>query len=115
MSPESGKRYKDLELKCLSIILEELEVIYTGGLMVIDAIDIFTREKVGWRLVLYLNNKDKPMGIDYIGDDVNEFLKLIRMQIHEDSISSHVMYCSSSLVETHVEPINNQPCLQEMK
>lgn len=115
MSPESGKRYKDLELKCLSIILEELEVIYTGGLMVIDAIDIFTKEKVGWRLVLYLNNKDKPMGIDYIGDDVNEFLKLIRMQIHEDSISSHVMYCSSSLVETHVEPINNQPCLQEMK
>lgn len=115
MSPESGKRYKDLELKCLSIILEELEVIYTGGLMVIDAIDIFTKEKVGWRLVLYLNNKDKPMGIDYIGDDVNEFLKLVRMQIHEDSISSHVMYCSSSLVETHVEPINNQPCLQEMK
>lgn len=115
MSPESGKKYKDLELKCLSIILEELEVIYTGGLMVIDAIDIFTKEKVGWRLVLYLNNKDKPMGIDYIGDDVNEFLKLVRMQIHEDSISSHVMYCSSSLVETHVEPINNQPCLQEMK
>lgn len=104
MIPESGKRYKDLEIKCLTIILEELGVIYNGGLMVIDATDIFTREKIGWRLILYLNNKDKPMGIDYIGDDVNDFLKLVRMQIHEDSISTHVMYCSSSLVETHVEP-----------
>lgn len=88
------------EQRCLDIIREELDCEYIGDLYVREAKNSFTGEKCGWTLVLCLNNLDKPMFINYIGDDKETFFKLVRKQIHEDGIPSHVRYYHANYMNT---------------
>lgn len=108
-----------LRIKILKMFVDELGVIYTGGLKVEHVKDVWSGEYYGWRVYIYLNNVDKPMIIDYVGEDVNVFLDLVRKQIHEDSICNNVRFYSSSLVETNkaITDIRKEEgkCLEETK
>ena len=88
------------EKRVLKIFEEELRVIYTGNLWVRKARDPYTGRENGYELELSLNNLDKPQYITYIGDSIEEFFRLVRMQIREDNIASHVMYTYGR----HIDP-----------
>lgn len=101
MSKADDIQYKKIALQIRCMFHEELGVIYKGDLKVVRPIDPWTGEKLGWRVLLYLNNLDKPMSIDYAGEELDIFLNLVREQIHEDAICNHVRFYSSSLIETN--------------
>lgn len=87
------------EKRVLKIFEEELGYEYVGNLWVRVARDTWTKEPVGYELELALNNLEKPLYITYIGDSKEKFFELVRMQIHEDNIPSHVAYCYAQRYE----------------
>lgn len=93
--------YKKIEAEIRLMFVTELGVLYTGELKVLRIKDPWTNKESGWRVMIYLNNHDKPMSIDYAGDELDVFLDIVREQIHEDAICNHVRFYSSSLVETN--------------
>lgn len=90
----------DDEKRVLEIIKEELDYEYVGNLWVRRTRDTWTGNENGYELELSLNNLDKPLYITYIGDSKEKFFELVRMQIHEDNIPSHVAYCYTQRYET---------------
>lgn len=92
-------RLSPLEKQCLEIIEEELECKYTGGLKVEIVHSFYSKEPVGYSLILYLNNPDKPMYITCEGS-LDDFLRVVRSQIREDNIPSHVTYNYAQIEHT---------------
>lgn len=90
----------DEEMRVLEIFKEELGYDYIGNLWVRRSRDTWTGKENGYELELSLNNLDKPLYITYIGDSKEKFFELVRMQIHEDNIPSHVAYCYVQRYET---------------
>lgn len=87
------------EQRVLDIIEEMLGVKYIGNLWVKRTRDMFTRKEDGYQLIMTLNNLDKPYYITYMGDDKEEFFRLVRTQLREDNIPSKVMYSYGQMIE----------------
>lgn len=101
MNRERDNREKtEDEKRVLQIFKEELDYEYVSNLWVRRTKDAYTGTENGWELELSLNNIDKPMYITYIGDSKEKFFEVVRMQIHEDNIPSHVAYCYAQRFET---------------
>ena len=87
------------EKRVLAIIEEELGVKYIGNLWVRRTYDAYTKKPDGYQLEMSLNNLDKPYYITYVGDDIETFFKLVRIQLREDNIPSRVMYTYGQYID----------------
>lgn len=102
------REFTDDEKRVLGIIEEELGYKYIGNLFVREVRNSHTKDVVGYELELCLNNLDKPIYITYMGESKQKFFDVVRMQIHEDNIPSHVEYCLAQRYET-ISDCNNGP------